>query len=162
MTRAAGAVLILIGLTSCASQRARLREEIAPTPEQILREGRRSYERACASCHGLDARGAGSVAPSLKTPPTDLTQLAADNGGVFPRDRVAAIVTGDVPVAAHGTAEMPVWRTRFGPTSSGAVAAAALRTRRWLDGMLDYLATLQVAAPPEPAPAAAPRQPRRQ
>jgi mono/diheme cytochrome c family protein len=160
MTRATGATLILIALTSCTPQRERLREEIAPTREEILREGRRAYERACASCHGLDAQGEGTVAPALKVRPPDLTQLAAGNGGVFPRERVAAVIAGDTAVTAHGTAEMPVWRTRFGPTSSGAVAAAALRTRRWLDGMLDYLETLQVAAPPAPAtpPAPAPKR----
>jgi mono/diheme cytochrome c family protein len=147
MTRATGAVLILTALTSCALQRERLREGIAPTREETLREGWRAYKRACASCHGLDARGEGTVAPALKVRPSDLTQLAAGNGGVFPRERVAAVIAGDVPVTAHGTAEMPVWRTRFGPTSSGAAAAAALTTQRWLDAMLDYLETLQVAAP---------------
>jgi mono/diheme cytochrome c family protein len=147
MNRATGAVLILIALTSCVLQRERLREGIAPTREESLSEGRRAYERACASCHGLDARGGGTVAPTLKMRPSDLTQLAARNGGVFPRERVAAVIAGDVPVTAHGTAEMPVWRTRFGPASSGAAGAAALSTRRWLDAILDYLETLQVAAP---------------
>jgi mono/diheme cytochrome c family protein len=153
--------LILIALTGCALQRERLREEIAPTREEALREGRKAYERACASCHGLDARGEGTVAPALKVRPPDLTQLAAGNGGVFPREHVAAVVAGHVPVSAHGTAEMPVWRTRFGPASSGATAAAALRTRRWLDGMLGYLESLQIAAPPAPAIPPAPGRKRR-
>src|SRR5262245_3014047 len=137
--------LALLALASCASERDRLRQEIAPTREQILREGQQTYERACASCHGVDARGDGPVAPTLKVPPSDLTTLARRHGGVFPRDQVVAVVTGTTPITAHGTAEMPVWRMRFGPTSSGATAAAALRTRRWLEGMVDYLETLQEA-----------------
>jgi len=135
--------LAVLGIAGCAAQRDRLREEIAPTREQLLREGQRTYERACSSCHGLDARGDGPVASSLKVRPTNLTTLAARNGGVFPRDRVVAVVTGEIPLAAHGTRDMPVWRLRFGPTSSGAAATAALRTRRWLDGMVDYLETIQ-------------------
>jgi mono/diheme cytochrome c family protein len=133
----------VLTLAACASQRKRLQQEVAPTHEQLLREGKHMYERACASCHGVDARGDGPVAPTLKTRPPDLTGLAARNGGTFPRDRVIAVVTGATPIPAHGTAEMPVWRLRFGPTSSGAAAVAALRTRRWLDGMVDYLASIQ-------------------
>ncbi len=127
----------------CVSERERLREEIAPTREQLRQEGQRAYGRACASCHGVGARGDGPVAPTLTVPPTDLTTLAKRNGGVFPRDQVIAAVTGDRPITAHGTRDMPVWRLTFGPRASGAAAVAALRTRRWLDGMVDYLETLQ-------------------
>jgi len=133
----------VLTLAACAGQRKRLQQEVAPTHEQLLREGRRMYERACASCHGVDARGDGPVAPTLKKRPANLTLLAARNGGTFPRDQVIAAVTGATPIPAHGTADMPVWRLRFGPTSSGAAAVAALRTRRWLDGMVDYLASIQ-------------------
>jgi mono/diheme cytochrome c family protein len=137
------AVLALLALTACAYERKRLREGVAPTRAQLLAEGQQTYQRACASCHGLDARGNGPVAPTLEVPPPDLTTLARRHGGVFPRAMVVDVVTGTTPIAAHGTAEMPVWRLRFGPSSSGAAAAAALRTRRWLDGMVDYLETLQ-------------------
>jgi mono/diheme cytochrome c family protein len=136
----------LLAMAGCERQRNRLQQEIVPTRDQLLREGQRTYERACSSCHGLDGRGDGPVASTLRVPPTNLTLLAKRNGGVFPRDRVAAIVTGDIPLAAHGTPEMPVWRLRFGPTSSGAAATAALRTRRWLDGMVDYLESIQERA----------------
>ncbi len=143
---AARCLLALAALAGCASERQRLRSEIAPTREQILAEGRETYERACASCHGADGRGHGPAASTLRLPPPDLTQLAGRHGGVFPRQEVRAVITGATPVAAHGTAEMPVWRLRFGPASSGATAVAALRTERRLDAMLDYLATLQVPA----------------
>jgi len=130
-------------VVACTAGRRRLQEEIAPTHEQLVREGRGTYERACASCHGVDGRGDGPVAPTLKVPPTDLTELARHNGGTFPRDEVVAVITGTRSIAAHGTADMPVWRVRFGPSASGASAAAALRARRWLDGMVDYLETIQ-------------------
>src|SRR5262245_52839059 len=135
--------LAVLALAACAGQRKRLQQEVAPTHEQLVKEGKRMYERACASCHGIDARGDGPVASTLKVRPPDLTQLARRNGGTFPRDRVIAAITGTTTIPAHGTADMPVWRLRFGPSSSGAAAVAALRTRRWLDGMLDYLASIQ-------------------
>jgi mono/diheme cytochrome c family protein len=71
----------------------------------------------CATCHGHDGKGSGPVAPALKTPPADLTQIARRNGGTFPTRRVENYVTnGDVkPIPAHGTGEMPIW----GPTFRG-------------------------------------------
>ena len=45
----------LLAIAGCARQRDRLQQEIVPTREQLLREGQRTYERACSSCHGLDA-----------------------------------------------------------------------------------------------------------
>jgi hypothetical protein len=83
------------------------------------------------------------VAPTLKVRPTDLTRLASTHGGTFPRAHVEDVVTGASPITAHGTSDMPVWRITFGPTSSGAAATAALRRRRWLNGLVDYLETIQ-------------------
>lgn len=73
------------------------------------------YDFYCASCHGRDGRGAGPVAPALRSAPTNLTQLALHNGGVFPQARVQAYVTNDAGIrtAAHGTSEMPVWGPIF-------------------------------------------------
>jgi hypothetical protein len=83
------------------------------------------------------------VAPTLRVRPTDLTRLASRHGGTFPRAHVEDVVTGASPITAHGTSDMPVWRITFGPTSSGAAATAALRRRRWLNGLVDYLETIQ-------------------
>jgi hypothetical protein len=70
----------------------------------------------CAPCHGRDGKGHGPVASVLKTSPSDLTQIAKRNGGVFPADRVEVLVTnglGADPLQAHGTPEMPVWGPVF-------------------------------------------------
>jgi mono/diheme cytochrome c family protein len=110
-------------------------------------DGRRTYERACASCHGADGRGRGAVSASFATPPPDLTRLAARNGGTFPRREVIAVITGEREIPAHGTRDMPVWTVRFaGP--SGASAAAALYASRRIELLADYLASIQVPAPP--------------
>ncbi len=50
------------------------------------------YQNYCATCHGTDAKGNGPMAPVLKTPPPDLTQIAVRNGGVFPQKNVEKII----------------------------------------------------------------------
>lgn len=72
-----------------------------------------TYRTYCANCHGSDARGEGYIAPTLRVPPTDLTRLAADNGGVFPEDKVRAQIDGRTEVRAHGSREMPIWGEIF-------------------------------------------------
>ena len=103
--------------------------------------GRDLYQFYCASCHGRDARGPGPVAPALRVDPPDLTRLALRNGGVFPRERVAAIVEGriDPPLQAHGPREMPVW----GPIFRGLDADQAANHAR-IENIVRYLETLQV------------------
>jgi mono/diheme cytochrome c family protein len=67
----------------------------------------------CAPCHGLDGKGDGPVASTLKAKPADLTVLAKNNGGKFPAERASQFISGDKAVAAHGTREMPVWGPIF-------------------------------------------------
>ena len=52
------------------------------------------FAENCAACHGADARGAGEFGVQLFNIPPDLTQLSADNGGVFPRDYVLGVIDG--------------------------------------------------------------------
>ena len=75
--------------------------------------GKEMYTAYCASCHGTDGKCNGPAAPALKTPPANLTQLAAKNGGTFPDAHVAQVVKGDSMTAAHGNKEMPVWGPMF-------------------------------------------------
>jgi mono/diheme cytochrome c family protein len=71
------------------------------------------YHAHCASCHGQDGKGNGPAAAALKTPPVDLTQLARNNGGKFPSDRVFAILNNQTPYPSHGSKEMPMWGPIF-------------------------------------------------
>jgi mono/diheme cytochrome c family protein len=77
--------------------------------------GKTEFISNCASCHGADAKGNGPVASSLKIPPTDLTVLAKNNGGVLPVNALYEIIDGRRIVASHGTREMPVWGYRLVP-----------------------------------------------
>jgi len=63
----------------------------APVPQA---SGAKLYAQNCAGCHGVSGRGDGPEAADLPYAPSDLTQIARRNGGVFP--------TGDVMAAIHG------------------------------------------------------------
>jgi mono/diheme cytochrome c family protein len=72
------------------------------------------FRAHCAPCHGLDGKGSGPVAPSLKATVADLTVLAKRNGGRFPEERVRRIISGNEPsLLPHGSREMPVWGPIF-------------------------------------------------
>lgn len=85
-----------------------------PVAGQDIGEGRALFLRHCATCHGIEARGNGPMAPVLLIQPTDLTALAAGNGGVFPTPRVVMRIDGRDPLVSHGS-PMPV----FGPFFAG-------------------------------------------
>lgn len=71
------------------------------------------YTEYCAVCHGVDGKGNGPAASEFKTPPTDLTILAKNNGGKYPDDRVLATLRFGTNAPAHGTLEMPIWIDLF-------------------------------------------------
>lgn len=74
--------------------------------------GKEEYEARCANCHGQDGKGHGWLSYFLKVPPTDLTVLAKNNGGILPVDRLYVSISGDgIPV--HGTSDMPAWGKRY-------------------------------------------------
>lgn len=75
--------------------------------------GSELYRLYCANCHGLDAKGRPS-SPAMRTPSPDLTVLAVNHGGVFPREMVRDVIThGTGRSSAHGPTDMPVWGTIF-------------------------------------------------
>ena len=57
--------------------------------------GKREYDSNCATCHGLDGKGAGTYVDFLKRTPTDLTMMSKRNGGVFPI-RVSESSAGEI------------------------------------------------------------------
>ena len=75
---------------------------------QDVAQGRDVFQNHCATCHGTGARGDGPMADVLSVVPTDLTALAASNGGEFPTARVLLRVDGQREVLAHG-GPMPLW-----------------------------------------------------
>jgi len=85
-------------------------EELASEASPI---GLAEYKRSCAVCHGIDAKGKGVMADSLKKNPADLTKLSKRNGGQFPHPRVYQTIEGLDQLAEHGTREMPIWGEKY-------------------------------------------------
>lgn len=70
--------------------------------------GQKLYLQYCASCHGTDGRGGGTVAPSLKAAVPDLTTIQ-QREGKFDAVKVQQYISGEIGVTAHGQKDMPVW-----------------------------------------------------
>lgn len=105
-------------------------------------EGPDLFLAYCASCHGMDARGAGPAAPALKAKIPDLTLLAANNRGEFPTERVGRIILGEKVVASHGPREMPIWGPVFHQVESD-VDLGNLR----VSNLVKYLQSIQSSNP---------------
>ncbi len=131
-------VLALAGTVTVA----RARQSTVEKPFSLLSPslyGVDNFHDYCSPCHGRDGAGHGPVAPALKTPPPDLTQLAATNKGVFPRARVRDYITnGSGGVAAHGSSAMPVWGPTFRALDSSDRSVAVR-----IANVVEYLSTIQ-------------------
>lgn len=78
--------------------------------------GQSIYVRFCSACHGATGIGDGPLATGLRSNPTDLTRLAANNGGVFSYDKVSRAIDGRDTIRMHGPSDMPVWGEVFSKT----------------------------------------------
>ena len=108
---------LLIAVLVYAQDKPELKH--VPAPVTSAASGQEMYKSYCASCHGQAGKGDGPAAPALKVAPSDLTQLAKNNSGKFPSDRVASILRGQATVTAHGNRDMPVWGPLFWHMSQG-------------------------------------------
>ena len=83
-----------------------------------VQEGAEIFADACASCHGVHAKGDGPMSQVLTIQPADLTQISAMNEGIFPTARVIRIVDGTTLLTAHGS-PMPLFGMLFrGPSET--------------------------------------------
>lgn len=118
---------------------------IGPVKAEDSHLGITEYELSCMPCHGLNGRGDGPRAKSLKSAPADLTRIAKSNGGVFPARKLAEIIDGRAIVSAHGQREMPVWGDRYRVQVEESERASAIdrRARAQISALVEYLRTLQ-------------------
>jgi mono/diheme cytochrome c family protein len=101
----------LPGVSKQSQSAPSVQEQIPPLIRSL--QGADLYRVYCSSCHGIDGKGDGPVAPALKSKVPDLTLLTRNNGMKFPAPRVRQMILGDVFVAAHGSREMPIWGPIF-------------------------------------------------
>ena len=129
----------VLSLTMAASAREQAAGSKQPGTLTIASlTGKDTFDAYCAPCHGRTGKGDGPVAPILRTPPADLTQLARARGA-FPGDEVVAFVTGaGRPIVAHGTSDMPIWGLIFRSLDTSDV-----RNKVRLKNVVDYVESLQ-------------------
>lgn len=102
------AVLIFAVAAILAAQSFHSGSVVASQKADKNAHGRQLFTQYCASCHGVDGKGGGPVAISLKTLVPDLTVIERREGK-FPQQRIQSIIHGETNFAAHGSREMPVW-----------------------------------------------------
>ena len=131
------AITILAVGTSYAEQtNSKITIPVNRTPAT---SGKQMYGSYCASCNGLNGKGNGSIAASLKTAPADLTVLSKNNGGKFPGAHVTTVLQYGVRIPSHGTAEMPAWGPVLGKMDQANPQERLLR----ISNLSHYLETIQ-------------------
>lgn len=101
--------------------------------------GAEMFQSYCASCHGAKGLGDGPVASQLKTGVPDLTTLAKQNKGVFPKEQVSKVIRGEVGAKAHGLRDMPVWGPFFLTLDNSQAPVVRIR----VSNLANYIESLQ-------------------
>ena len=139
MIRRAFPVLVLIVVFAATAAFSQTKIEKSPAPYTSAASGQEMYKAYCASCHGLDGKGAGPAAAALKNKVPDLTTISARNGGKFPSAHVVQVVRGDSNSPSHGSKDMPVW----GPVFMAVSEHQPARVQQRAQNLTNYIATLQ-------------------
>ena len=104
--------------------------------------GEETFERFCASCHGVEGTGNGPVAAGLPITVPDLTTLRERQGESYREETLRRIIDGRSVVIYHGTRYMPVWGYEFW-VEEGADREAEERVEIIISNLLDYIASIQ-------------------
>lgn len=131
--------LLLVLFVICMAGAATSSNVEETLPPNYIPSGKLMYQEHCATCHGMDAKGAGPMASLLKTPPADLTLLAKHHAGKFPREYVSSVLEFGTGPTAHGSSDMPAWGPIFRYYDKQNERAVQQRIRN----LCDYLASLQ-------------------
>lgn len=87
---------------------------VIPVSKTSAANGKQMFVNYCAPCHGVDGKGQGPVAATLKKQPANLALLSKNNGGKFPSNHIVSVLEFGSDTPSHGTAQMPVWGPMFG------------------------------------------------
>jgi mono/diheme cytochrome c family protein len=108
-----GSLLVCLPDLAVGATPRQAAEKTKPEPLIYSVKGPELFRTYCATCHGLDGKGGGPMASSLKATVPDLTVLTKKNQGQFPTQRVRQVIAGGQLPASHGSGEMPVWGPIF-------------------------------------------------
>jgi len=140
MSRPLAVALTCAALLACerGSDRTPVAAAAKPAgPGQIL------YLTYCESCHGVDGSGNGPAAPSLRTPPADLTRLFERYGTPLDRERLAEYVDGRQLMTVHRPQDMPIWGNEFFEDTPADTPNLEAVRRRLVEVLVEHLESLQ-------------------
>jgi len=101
--------------------------------------GQEMYATYCAGCHGEDGRGFGRYSSDCIVPPTDLTQLARSNHGIYPSERVRQVLRHGTGLPPTGQGDMPIWKPLLKLLNADLPGVTEVR----IHSLTEYLKTLQ-------------------
>ncbi|MGI9344623.1 MAG: c-type cytochrome [Gammaproteobacteria bacterium] len=139
--RSVGRAAVLLAATSIS-----LASIVAPSSVQAQAfdeySGEETFDRFCASCHGIKGRGDGPVAPGLAIAVPDLSLLQERRGADYRDTTLRKIIDGREVIIYHGTRYMPVWGYEFW-VEEGADEAAEASVETIIENLIDHIETLQ-------------------
>ena len=110
-------------------------------------KGKAEFIRNCAACHGPKGAGDGPISHRFNPPPPALAALTSANNGVFPRNRVLAIIDGTNRLEGHDGLTMPYWGENADAVAKDALAGRFEQAEHVLleriEDIVDYIETLQ-------------------
>ena len=110
---------------------------------EVINAGELEYRTACAICHGIDARGNGTMSKHLIVKPPNLRRLRMGAGGNFPFWEIYRKIDGQSEIPGHGTRDMPIWGDRFRAQAGGDGKSAQTQAAGRILSLVFYLQYIQ-------------------
>ena len=105
--------LLSLILPATVTAEVMVKEEPLTWDKTARLSGDQLYQNLCAACHNSDGSGSGMASVALGAYALDLTKLAANNGGVFPRTEIERLIANSDIRITHAGSPMPVWEDQF-------------------------------------------------
>lgn len=107
--------------------------------------GKQIFRVFCVGCHGAGGKGDGDVAEAFDVRLRDLTQIAKENDGTFPKAEIAAAIAGTSPVRGHRALVATEWTEMFAAEFEKFAAEMAVNqlVARRIEHLLAYLESIQ-------------------
>ena len=108
-------------------------------------DGDEVFSNLCAACHGAGGKGNGPAVSALEIAVPDLTALASNNDGVYPRKQVENAIFGRFRDESNGKSQMPFWGEHFLYLGTG-VSGIPRKAYAWerTHTLATYIESLQV------------------
>ena len=124
------ATVVLIIFASTATGEVVIKEVPLKWEDVAQLDGDVVFNNLCAVCHGVGGKGDGPAVSALETAVPDLTVLASNHDGVYPRKHLENVIFGRFRVVEHGTSGMPHWGDQFMYLGTG-VSGIPRRAYAW-------------------------------